>query len=277
MEFKEIMKKSIFLLTIAIIFSLIIQISVSAKEIRFVQVTDTHYSSDNDFSKRVLEATINDINNLNDVSFVVFTGDNIDKPNPEYLRDFIRKANKLKKPYYIILGNHDVYRSSGMSKQQYMEIVKNNNLLYPTMKPNYAFKKEDFAFIIVDGAKEIIPNSNGYYRKDTLDWMEKKIERYNKYPVIILQHFPLIPPKDIKSHTTFQADEYLERLKKYNNVIAIVAGHYHYNGEIMQDGIYHISTPTLLKEPYQYKIIDISVTKGFSPMIYTQLKSVEVD
>lgn len=96
MEFKEIMKKNILLLTIAIIFSLIIQISVSAKEIRFVQVTDTHYSSDNDFSKRVLEATINDINNLNDVSFVVFTGDNIDKPNPEYLRDFIRKANKLK-------------------------------------------------------------------------------------------------------------------------------------------------------------------------------------
>ena len=123
----------------------------------------------------------------------------------------------------------------------------------------------------------IIPNNNGYYRKDTLAWLDRKLTKYNKYPVVILQHFPIVPPKDIKSHRTYQAEEYLAMLGKHHNVIAVIAGHYHINGEIMQDGVYHITSPTLLNNPHQYKIIDISTVKGFSSMIYTQLKEVEVN
>ena len=253
------------------------QVFAKAKEIRFVQVTDTHYSPDNPYSEKVLKNTIDDINHLNNVSFVVFTGDNINKQNPEYLKRFMRIINKLKAPYYLTLGNHDVFRNNGLSKQQYIDIVKNYNLLYPTKKVNYVFKKKGYVFIVVDGSKEIIPNNNGYYRKDTLEWLDKKLEKYHNKPVVILQHFPLVPPKDIKSYRTYQADVYLDLLKKHHNVIAVIAGHYHINGETMQDGIYHITTPTLLNNPHQYKIIDISTVKGFSSMIYTQLKDVEVD
>ena len=273
------MKKYIFLLLFVMLFGLVHQAPAfaKAKEIRFVQVTDTHYSADNPYSEKVLKSTVEDINNLNNVSFVVFTGDNINKQNPEYLKRFIRIVNKLRRPYYIVLGNHDIFRNSGLSKQQYMDIVKNYNLLYPTKKTNYVFKRKGYVFIIVDGAKEIIPNNNGYYRKDTLEWLDKKLSKYHNKPVVILQHFPLIPPKDIKSHRTYQADVYLDLLKKHHNVIAVLAGHHHINGETMQDGIYHITTPTLLNNPHQYKIIDISTVKGFSSMIYTQLKEVEVD
>lgn len=273
------MKKLLYFLSLTVFFSVISNIPAiaKAKEIRFVQVTDTHYSTDNKYSEEVLKATVKDINNLNNVSFIVFTGDNINKQNPEYLMSFIRTINKLKKPYYIIIGNHDVFRNNGLSKKQYMDIVKNNNLFYPTKKTNYVFKKKGYVFIIVDGAKEIIPNTNGYYRKDTLEWLDKKLTKYHNSPVIILQHFPLIPPKDIKSHRTYQAEAYLEMLKKHHNVIAVIAGHHHINGETMQDGIYHITSPTLLNNPHQYKIIDISTVKGFSSMIYTQLKEVEVE
>ena len=234
------MKKYIFLLLSVIMFGFLVQAPAfaRAKEIRFVQVTDTHYSPDNPYSEKVLKNTIDDINHLNNVSFVVFTGDNINKQNPEYLKRFMRIINKLKAPYYLTLGNHDVFRNNGLSKQQYMDIVKNYNLLYPT---------------------------------------KKKLEKYHNKPVVILQHFPLVPPKDIKSYRTYQADVYLDLLKKHHNVIAVIAGHYHINGETMQDGIYHITTPTLLNNPHQYKIIDISTVKGFSSMIYTQLKDVEVD
>ena len=95
-------------------------------------------------------------------------------------------------------------------------------------------------------------------------------------PTVILQHFPLVPPKEMATHKTYQAEKYLEMLDKHNNVIAVVSGHYHINGEQMKDGIYHICTPTLLNKPHQYKIIDIVTTKGFSPMIYTQLREVNV-
>ena len=51
-----------------------------AKDIKFVQVTDVHYALNNDFSQEVLEQAVNDINKIDDVSFVIFTGDNINRP-----------------------------------------------------------------------------------------------------------------------------------------------------------------------------------------------------
>ena len=255
---------------------LLIPSVASANDIKFVQVTDSHFSSDNEFKKNVLESTIEDINTLKDVSFVVFTGDNIDKANPDYLKDFVQIANRLNVPYYLVIGNHEVFKSGDLSKIRYMEIIKENNLFYRPTTPNYKFTKKGFMFLIVDGAKEVIPGSNGYYRQDTLEWVEKQLNKNPKKPTIILQHFPLVPPKDMVTHKTYQAEKYLEMLDRHNNVIAVVSGHYHINGEQMKDGIYHICSPTLLNEPYQYKIIDIVTTKGFSPMIYTQLRDVNL-
>ncbi len=270
------MIKKILAYIITFIAILLIPSVASANDIKFVQVTDSHFSSDNEFKKNLLESTIKDINTLKGVSFVVFTGDNIDKANPDYLKDFVQIANKLNVPYYMVIGNHEVFKSGDLSKIRYMEIIKENNLFYRPTKPNYKFTKKGFMFLIVDGAKEVIPGSNGYYRQDTLDWVEKQLNKNSKKPTIILQHFPLVPPKEMVTHKTYQAEKYLKMLDKHNNVIAVVSGHYHINGEQMKDGIYHICSPTLLNEPYQYKIIDIVTTKGFSPMIYTQLRDVNL-
>ena len=132
-------------------------------------------------------------------------------------------------------------------------------------------------FIVVDGAKEVIPGNVGYYKEETLAWLEKNLKKYHKKQVIILQHFPLVEPRESRSHRTYQKEKYLELLKKYPNVKAVISGHYHLNNEKMQDGIYHISSPSLLVQPNQYKIIDIVSTKGFSTMIYTQLRDVNVE
>ena len=247
-----------------------------ADEIKFVQVTDSHFASGNEFRESVLKSTVEDINTLKNVSFVVFTGDNIDKANPEYLKDFVQIVNKLKVPYYMIIGNHEVFKTGNLSKLRYMEIIRQNNFFYRPSKPNYKFTKNGFMFLIVDGAKEVIPGANGYYRKDTLDWVEHHLQKNPKKTTIILQHFPLVPPKDMATHKTYQAEKYLEMLDKYDNVIAVISGHYHINGEQMRNGVYHVCTPTLLNSPHQYKIIDIVTTKGFSPMIYTQLREVNV-
>lgn len=248
----------------------------TAKDIKFVQITDVHYALNNEYSQKVLEQTVQDVNKLKGVSFVVFTGDNINRPKPDDLISFVRAANKLKIPYYLIFGDHDVYKNGGMSKVNYLKIVKDNKFLYRPSKPNYVIKKQDFVFIVVDGAKEVIPGSVGYYKDTTLDWLDKQLTKYEKYPVVILQHYPLVEPKERKSHRVHEPEKYFEILSKHNNVIAVVSGHYHLNGEKMQDGIYHISTPALIVPPNYYKVIDIVTTPGFSPMIYTELKSADV-
>lgn len=247
---------------------------VLASEIKFVQVTDSHYSKGNEYSGKVLKAAVKDINSLNGVSFVVFTGDNINKANEADLVEFTKIVNKLNVPYYIVIGNHDVFKSNGLSKERYLEVVKENNILFKQKTPDYYFRKGEFGFLIADGAKEIIPGANGYFKQSTLDYVDKKLAKHKNQKFIIFQHFPLIQPYDSKTHSTYKAEEYLARLNKHSNVVAVVSGHFHVNNEKMQDGIYHINTPSLLKLPHQYKIIDINITKGFSPMIYTQLREV---
>ncbi len=267
------MKKKIFF---SLLSFLLLQCTVFANTIKFAQISDAHFVKNDKYRTEVLEQAIKDINKEKDIEFTVFSGDNIDSPHAEYLPEFIKIANKLNMPYYIIIGNHDVFRNNGLSKEQYLEIVKDYNVFYKYKKPNYVFKKNGFVFIVVDGAKEIIPGSNGYYKKDTLDWLEKQLNKYKKDPVVILQHFPLVAEPELKTHSVYQKEEYLKLLDKYNNVISIIAGHLHTNSEVMRNGVYHITTPTLLYNPPYYKIITITTTKGFSPMIYTELKEIEL-
>ena len=248
-----------------------------AGDIKFVQVTDTHYSRDNKYSEDVLKAAVKDINNLENVSFVVFTGDNINRPNEQDLIEFVKIVNKLHVPYYLVIGNHDVFKSNGLSKVQYLETIRDNNILYKPRKPDYFFKKGEFGFLIADGAKEIIPGANGYFKASTLSFIDKQLTKHKQLKFIIFQHFPIVEPEETSSHKTYKSEEYFKMLDKHSNVIAILSGHFHMNNEKMQNGIYHINSPSLLKLPHQYKIIDINVTKDFSPMIYTQLKEVTVE
>jgi predicted phosphodiesterase len=271
--------KKFLLLILGLFFSL--SSTAFAENIKFAQVADVHLTAESSYSTKVLQDVVTDINNQEGISFVVFTGDNINNPKEENLKTFVKIVKKLKVPYYVALGNHDVYKSGGLSKVRYFEVLRENNLLFPQRKPNYVFKKNDFVFIIVDGAKEVVPGSVGYYRKDTLEWLDKELTKYSNKNVVIFQHFPVEYPEGVesslKTHKTYKVEIYQELLTKHNNVLAVVSGHFHVNSENMKNGVYHIASPSLLTMPNSYKIIDIVTTKEFSPIIYTQLREFEAD
>lgn len=267
------MKKNLFL---SILTVLLLQCAVFAEAVKFVQVADSHFRTKDEYRADVLKKAVQSINKEKDISFVVFTGDNIDSPKVEYLPEFIKIINKLNVPYYLVIGSHDVYKSGGLSKIQYLETVADNNFLYRYKKPNYVFKKNGFVFIVVDGAKEIIPGTNGYYRENTLQWLDKQLTKHKDEKVIIFQHFPLISTKESKSQEVYQKEKYLEIIDKHENVISIITGHLHTNDEVMRNGVYHITSPTLLSEQPVYKVINVVTTKEFSPMVYTELKEIDM-
>ena len=270
---------------ILVLFVLIVSIVLcgeiaKAENIKFVQITDTHISAESEYSQKVLRSAIHDINSQPEISFVVFTGDNINNPTEDNLRTFISIIKKLKVPYYIVLGNHDVYKNKKMSKVRYFEILREGSPFYKQKTPNYKFSKNGFIFLTVDGAKEVIPGTVGYYRKDTLNWVDQILEKNKKSSVVIFQHFPVYYPDGVenklKTHRTYKVEEYQEMLAKHDNVLAVLSGHFHTNSENMKDGVYHISSPSLINVPNSYKIIDIVTSKEFSPIIYTQLREFEV-
>jgi predicted phosphodiesterase len=275
--FKNLFKK----LFLVLVLSFVVTGSGYAKTIKFVQVSDVNYmlnydgSEDSGHSKSILDSTVKDINGLKNVKFVVFTGDNIDKPSKELLYMFIHSANKLKVPYYVVIGDKEVFKQQQFLKKDYMaEVWKYSNSCH-SFKPNYVFKKDGLIFIVVDGAKEVIPGSNGYYRKETLTWLDKKLTNYGKEKVVIFQHFPVVPPYEKESCSTYNVQAYKDMLKKHNNVIAIFSGHYHQNGEQLADGIYHASAPALIDDPHDYKVIEIETSLKSNPQIYTQLRHAE--
>jgi len=214
----------------------------------------------------MLDDFVKDINSkYSDIDFVVFTGDNINRPNKADLVLFLKKIKPIKVRKYVLMGNHDLYQGQDMTKNAYMRTVK-RHLLYHSNKPNYVFTEGKLVFVVMNGVKEVIPGPNGYYRQEELAWLDKTLTKYADKKVVILQHFPIIDTR-VKSHNLYKKDTYLEVLKEHSNVIAIISGHYHDNKEVQDYGVYNIVTRNFAHNTY-YKIIEINDEDGF---IFTTL------
>lgn len=238
--------------------------AVQAKDLRFAQISDIRYSESN---SETLKAVIKEINDTKDVKFTVFTGDNINKPSISELESFLKEAKKLKTPFYIVLGDKDVNKLKHLSKAEYIEVIKKNVRKYKPETPSYTFEKDGVIFIVADGSKDVIPSTNGYYRDDVLTMIDTELAKYPDKNVIILQHFPVIPPSNKESYFTYKAENYINTLKKHENVKAIISGHFGVNSEQNQDGVVHITTAGT---PY-YRIIDILDCETSNPTIWAQL------
>lgn len=255
--------KKLFSLLIIFLFS---TLSAFSADMRFVQVESLLYKSE---SKAQFEKLIEKINNEKNIEFIVFTGNNIAKPDKILLQEFLLCAKNLKRPYYIVLGQKDVNKKKNLGKEDYLKIVRKNNF---TMKrflsPNYTFTKKNMAFIVADGSKEFLPTPIGYYREDVLLWLDDQLDKYHDKNVVIIQHYPIVPPIQKETHYTYKADEYLQLLSEHKNVKAIVAGHFNVNKESQIGDILHIST----KNAPTYRVIDIMDYETENPTFWSIIK-----
>lgn len=256
------MRKFLLLITI-----LLLSINSSiAKDMRFIQVDGALYDKKNSPKFNNL---IDKINKEKDVKFVIFTGNNISKPNPQLLESFLVEAKELKYPYYIVLGQKDVNKQKGLSKDEYVEIVKKNVKTHKKItSSNYVFEKNKTIFIVLDGSKDVIPLPSGYYRPETLNWLDEQLSLHANKNVIILQHYPIIPPAKKETHYTFKAEEYIKTIAKHKNIKAIISGHFDTNNEICINDILHIST----KNAPTYRVIDILDYETANPVFWSTIK-----
>lgn len=240
---------------------------VIAKDFRIIQISETKFSKNDD---NQIEKLIKDINKEKNVDLVVFTGDNISKPNKDDLKEFLLQLKKLKYPYYVVIGDKEVNKLKDLSKLDYIEILQKNIKKYKYTTPNYSFLVNDLAFLVVDGAKDVIPSSNGYFKAETLEWLENEIKLYPNNNIIILQHFPLIPPSNKETYVTLKPEKYLEIVAKNKNIKAIISGHFNENKETELNGVMHISSPSYPN----YKVIDIMDYETKNPVFWSVIKKI---
>ena len=100
-----------------------------------------------------------------------------------------------------------------------------------------------------------------------MNWLKEKLDLNKDKNIIILQHFPLVPPMDKETYFTYHPEEFLSLIEENKNIKATVSGHYGVNSEKEIGSTIHITTAPL---PY-YRVIDIMDCETPNPSIWTEL------
>ena len=217
------MKKILFSLLALILFNS----CVNAEILKFAQVTDVHYpkTGSSSYNGRCFDFAIKNYNkaidliNASDVEYVFFTGDIVDKSFKEVFDDFFNTTSKLNKKYYISLGNHDSNSTNGFTKKDTLEYLKDNTPYQQKSANHSAILNDNFIAVMLDGSSDFGMDSQGFYSKQTLKWLEELLNENSDKKFLIFQHFPLFEPvKDsayVHKHSTRKKENYIRLLKKY--------------------------------------------------------------
>lgn len=187
-----------------------------------------------------LEKAIIQINELKP-AFVIVTGDLVhDRANEHDVNSYIELMAKIDPaiPVYQIPGNHDI-RNGKVENHTEEFIDKFGN-------DRFAFEYEGHKFIGINSS--IIRYESGQLEPEQFEWLSSELEssKAKNEPAFVFSHIPVYVDsmEDDESSHSFQPGmrrKYWD-LFKANGVIAVIAGHTHFNRQNSFEGISNIIT-----------------------------------
>lgn len=181
------------------------------KPFRFAFISDTHIGSPDGKAEEDLHRTVDDINQMKDIAFVVITGDITELGTDDEIRRAKAILNELKVSWYIIPGNHD----SGWSEsggQSFTDVFGDDK---------FSFEYAGIRFLGC-ASGPYLRMSDGHVPRSAINWLERELKKVEKrQPVIFLNHYPIDNGLDNWYEIT-------DRLHNYNTW-AILCGHGHAN------------------------------------------------
>ena len=227
--------------SLLILFFLLGGASAQTKSFRFAWLSDTHVGTQTGAADLI--NSVRDINVLDDVAFVILSGDITDMGSDSQLETAKSILDSLKKPYYIIPGNHDTKSSqSGCTK-----------FLALWGSDKFAFAYGGYQFIGIHQGP-IMKMGDGHFSPEDLRWLDSTLSTFpkKKEPMVFVTHYPLDPGIDNWYAVT-------ERLKQCNTQVVLV-GHGHTNEVMNFEGLPGVMGRSNLRarEPASaYTIVDV--------------------
>ena len=204
--------------TLLIVAIFLLMTAANAQPFKFALVTDTHVGGST--GNEDLVQTVNDINGLKEIDFVILSGDVTEFGSENELLEAKQILAQLKIPCYVLPGNHDSkWSESG-----------NNDFVTIFGAEEFSFKKNGFLFIgTASGpnmrmAPGLIPREQMVFIENTLRQMKDTAQ-----PVIFINHYPL-------DASLANADQVINLLKTRNIQVSLL-GHGHANKMFNFDGI----------------------------------------
>lgn len=266
---KNIIKSCLFIILVVLL--LITVPSSFGSELKFVQISDTHFSDireDTGYkllskSGPLLEDAISQINKMKGIDFVVITGDLIDRPNEDSICKAADILKKLRYPWYYAIGNHDINPNGYLTKQKFVDILKEKNKNYKFDSAYYTFKPQNgYRVIVLDAALEDKTGPNGIVSDMELEWLDCILKKSKNDVVLIFIHFPVLEPFESHNHRILNADAVKAVLEKYKMPIAVFSGHYHTTKITKRGNILHVSTPSLVGYPNAFRVVNVKNNKN---------------
>lgn len=212
------------------------------KPFRFAFLSDTHIGSPDGSSEEDLRRTVADINQMNDIAFVVITGDITELGTNKQLLLAKQILDSLKVKYYIIPGNHD----TGWSESGGLSFTK-------TFGSDRFFFDYNGIHFIACASGPYVRMSDGHVPRDAMNWMNEKLKKINsEEPVIFLNHYPLDNGLD-------NWYEVIDLLKTKNTILAL-CGHGHNNRTVQAEGIPSVMGRSNLRAKAKeggYNLVDV--------------------
>lgn len=192
-------------------FILIIKGQAQLNPFRFVFISDTHIGSPDGKAEEDLRRTVADINTMNDISFVVLTGDITELGTNEEIKRAKQILDEFKVKWYIIPGNHD----AGWSESGGDTFIK----IFGDDK--FSFEYNGIRFLGC-ASGPYLRMSDGHVPRSAINWLDKELSLLKpQQPLIFLNHYPIDNSLDNWYEIT-------DRLRHYNTW-AILCGHGHTN------------------------------------------------
>jgi predicted phosphodiesterase len=204
----------------------------SQNEFSFAVFADSHYNY------HELDGAISNLNNKEEIDFVVVNGDMADHGYLKEFELFHETMKDLDIPYVTTIGNHD-YRSNGEKIYTEMYGAK-----------NYSFEYHNCLFIMWD---DVFWESNKY---PDFDWLEQQLQMKETYNhVFVICH---IPP--FGSQFEQESEQKYSTLMSEYNVDLSIHGHMHcyQYSEYYKDGVDYLVVESIMDSEYAI----MSVTKG---------------
>ncbi len=183
-------------------------IAVFSQE-KFAWISDTHVGYDG--ADNELGEVVGLINSIDEIAFVVATGDITEKGLNEEIETASSVLNELNKPLFIIPGNHDTkWSESGCTK--FAEIWDDNKFIHET----------NSTIFIGMNSGITMKGGGGHFTPEDISWLKDELSQIDTtLEIIFFSHHPL--NEDI--------DNWFEvsNLLRDHNIKAVLNGHGHNN------------------------------------------------
>ncbi|MBZ0252717.1 MAG: metallophosphoesterase family protein, partial [Candidatus Methylomirabilis sp.] len=165
------------------------------------------------------EDAVRRLNDRPEVAFTIIKGDLTSEQTPEEFEEAKRIFDGLRRPYYVLRGNHD--RKGGNAGDPFLEV-------FDLPRSYYSFDREGHHFVLLDSVDP--PTGFGVLPEAQRDWMEADLAANPRKPTFIYAHHPLAPATEAGYRIPItESVDFVRRIAAFPEVLGVFSGHTHRN------------------------------------------------